>query len=68
MSAFALASGIGLWLGPQLWHRLRVGTGGERAAALSVRVAGALLAGSSLFALWHGLGSAIEQALCGVAT
>ena len=64
MSAFAVASGIGLWLGPQLWHRLRAGAGGERFAAASVRLAGALLAGASLFALWHGLGSALEQALC----
>jgi len=27
-------------------------------------LAGALLAGASAFALWHGLGSAIGQALC----
>ena len=66
MSAFGIASGVGLWLGPQLWLRLRAGPAGERAAALSVRLAGALLAGSSLFALGHGLGAAIEQALCGV--
>jgi sulfite exporter TauE/SafE len=66
MSAFGVASGIGLWLGPQLWQRLRAGPAGERAAALSVRLAGALLAGASLFALGHGLGAAIEQALCRV--
>jgi len=66
MSAFGIASGVGLWLGPQLWLRLRAGPAGERAAALSVRLAGALLAGSSLFALGHGLGAAIEQALCAV--
>jgi len=66
MSAFGIASGVGLWLGPQLWQRLRAGPAGERAAALSVRLAGALLAGSSLFALGHGLGAAIEQALCAV--
>jgi sulfite exporter TauE/SafE len=66
MAAFASASALGLWLGPQLWSRLR-GRGGEAVAATwSVRLAGALLAVSSLFALWHGLGSAIEQALCGV--
>ena len=34
-------------------------------AAGSVRLAGGLLAGASAFALWHGLGSAIAQALCG---
>ena len=66
MGAFGVASGTGLWLGPQLWHRLRAGHSGERAAAWSVRLAGALLAGASLFALGHGLGAAIEQALCGV--
>ena len=66
MSAFAVASGLGLWFGPQLWHRLRAGARGEQAAAFSVRLAGALLAGASLFALGHGLGSAIE-ALCRVA-
>jgi len=67
MTAFAVTSGIGLWLGPQLWHRLRAGARGEQAAALSVRAAGALLAGASLFALSHGLGAAIEQALCRIA-
>ncbi|MGZ5184352.1 MAG: urease accessory protein UreH domain-containing protein [Caldimonas sp.] len=68
MAVFATASGLGLWLGPQLWSRLRRGSRDADAAAVawSVRGAGALLAGSSLFALWHGLGSAIEQALCRV--
>ncbi|MGZ5275725.1 MAG: sulfite exporter TauE/SafE family protein, partial [Caldimonas sp.] len=68
MAVFATASGLGLWLGPQLWSRLRWGSRDADAAAVawSVRGAGALLAGSSLFALWHGLGSAIEQALCRV--
>ena len=66
MSAFGVASGVGLWLGPQLWRRLRAGPAGERTAAVSVRLAGALLAGASLFALGHGLGAALEQALCGV--
>ncbi len=67
MAAFASASALALWLGPQLWSRLR-GYGADRvAAAWSVRLAGVLLAVSSLFALWHGLGSAIEQALCVVA-
>ena len=67
MSAFGIASGLGLWLGPQLWRRLRAGPAGERAAALSVRLAGVLLAAASLFALGHGLGAALEQALCRVA-
>jgi len=68
MAAFAIASGASLWLGPQLWRRLGRRAGTDRAASASVRLAGALLAGASLFALWHGLGSAIEQALCRVVT
>ena len=67
MAAFASASALGLWLAPQLWSRLRGHGAGARAAAWSVRLAGVLLAVSSLFALWHGLGAAIEQALCVVA-
>ena len=64
MAAFALASTLGLWLGPALWLRLR-GVGGPLAAStLPVRLAGALLAGASGFALVHGLRSAIDQALC----
>jgi sulfite exporter TauE/SafE len=68
MAAFAVASGASLWLGPQLWRRLGRQTGADRAATVSVRLAGALLAGASLFALWHGLGAALEQALCSVVT
>lgn len=67
MAVFATASGLGLWLGPQLWTRLRARSGDALAVAWSVRGAGVLLAASSIFALWHGLGSAIEQALCRVA-
>ena len=63
MSGFALASTLGLWLAQSLWSRLRGTTSGEHLAQWPVRAAGALLAGASLFALWHGLGAA----LCGVA-
>lgn len=63
MAAFALASTLGLWLAQRLWTRLGRSSAGARLAAWPVRAAGALLAGSSLFALWHGLGAA----LCGVA-
>lgn len=63
MAAFGLASTLGLWLAQRLWSGLRGGVDGDRLAAWPVRAAGALLAGSSLFALWHGLGAA----LCGVA-
>ena len=64
MAAFACTSAFGLWLAPQLWLRLRSGGHGERLASWSVRLSGVLLAGSSAFALWHGLGAAIGQALC----
>jgi sulfite exporter TauE/SafE len=64
MTAFAGTSAFGLWLAPQLWLRLRRGGHGERLASWSVRLSGVLLAGSSAFALWHGLGAAIGQALC----
>ncbi|HSC65812.1 MAG TPA: sulfite exporter TauE/SafE family protein [Caldimonas sp.] len=63
MAAFAIASTLGLWLAQRLWSGLRRSATGERLAAWPVRAAGVLLAGSSLFALWHGLGAA----LCGVA-
>lgn len=58
MSAFALASTLGLWLAQGLWLGLRRPGHGQRFAVLSVRFAGALLAASSGFALWRGLGSA----------
>lgn len=63
MAAFALASTLGLWLAQGLWSSLRRSGAGERLVAWPVRAAGALLAGSSGFALWNGLGAA----LCGVA-
>jgi sulfite exporter TauE/SafE len=63
MAAFALASTLGLWLAQRLWSGLRRSGGDARLAAWPVRAAGALLAGSSLFSLWQGLGAA----LCGVA-
>ena len=63
MAAFGIASTLGLWLAQGLWFGLRGAGDGRRWAALSVRAAGALLIGSSAFALWHGLG----KALCGIA-
>ena len=64
MAAFAISSSVGLWLGPQLWSMLRRRGDDARGAAVSVRLAGLLLAGTSAFALWHGIGAAIDQALC----
>lgn len=65
MATFALASGFGLWAGPYLWSRLGTVPGDERWTRLTARLAGALLAASSGFALWHGLGAVIAQ-ICGV--
>ena len=45
---------------------LRRGGRGPGAGSASIRLAGLLLAGSSLFAVWHGLGAAIN-AICAVA-
>jgi sulfite exporter TauE/SafE len=67
MAAFATASAIGLWLGPTAWRLLRQGRGGSGAGSASIRLAGLLLAGSSFFAVWHGLGAAID-AICAVAS
>ncbi len=66
MAAFATASAIGLWLGPAAWHFLRRGGRGAALGSAPIRLAGLLLATSSLFAVWHGLGAAID-ALCAVA-
>lgn len=59
MAAFGVASTLGLWLAQGLWSGLRRVDEGRRFAALSVRAAGALLAGSSGFALWHGMVAAL---------
>lgn len=61
MAAFAFASAISLWVGPRLWLMLRWRGGPDQAASISVRLAGLLLAGSSLFAVSHGLGPAFAQ-------
>jgi len=65
MSTFALASGFGLWAGPHLWSRMRSTSGDERWTRLAARLSGTLLAMSSGFALWHGLGAIVAQ-ICGV--
>jgi uncharacterized protein len=64
MAGFAVASSLSLWLAPRLW--LRYGARGRALgeSVLPVRLAGGLLAGASIFALAHGLGAAIAQALC----
>ena len=64
MGAFAVGTSVSLLLVGSAWARL--GRSGLRWARvnLSVRLAGALLAVSSAFALFHGLGSALDQILC----
>ena len=64
MAGFAVASSISLWLAPRLWLRFGARGGRTGESLLPVRLAGGLLAGASFFALAHGLGSAIAQALC----
>jgi len=64
MAAFGVASTLGLWLSQGAWLSLRGAGDGRRHAALAVRAAGALLLGSSAFALWNGLG----KALCGISS
>ena len=64
MAGFAAASSLSLWLVPRLWLRFGARAGRIGESSLAVRLAGGLLAGSSIFALAHGLGSAIAQALC----
>ena len=64
MAGFAAASSLSLWLVPRLWLRFGARAGQVGESLLPVRLAGGLLAGASIFALAHGLGSAIAQALC----
>ena len=59
MASFALASTLGLWLAQGLWSSLFKADEDRRFTALSVRSAGALLAASSAFALWHGMVAAL---------
>ncbi len=58
MALFAAGSAAGLWLGPWAWGRLLVGKRRGLAPATAVRLAGALLAGASAWALGHGLWAA----------
>ncbi|MCA0244521.1 MAG: sulfite exporter TauE/SafE family protein [Proteobacteria bacterium] len=69
MLVFAMATAAGLLAGPWLWRRLRPAPGGGAGAAgvgtLGVRVAGALLAVASSFALFKGAWAAVA-AYCGL--
>jgi len=63
MAAFAAGSSVALLFAQGTWSRLQRGRTGTQLASWPVRLAGALLAGSSAFALWNGLGAAICSAL-----
>jgi sulfite exporter TauE/SafE len=62
MAAFAIGSTFVLVVAQGAWSSLRRLAPGTALGALSVRIAGALLAGASLLALWNGLGAAICSA------
>ncbi|MCW5663950.1 MAG: sulfite exporter TauE/SafE family protein [Piscinibacter sp.] len=63
MLLFGAGSALGLWLGPALWLRL-AGRHGALAQSAAVRLAGALLALASGWALWHGIASAMGGDYC----
>jgi uncharacterized protein len=65
MSAFAVASGFGLWAGPYLWSRMRSTSDERKWTRLAARLSGGLLVASSGFALWHGLGAVVAQICAG---
>lgn len=58
MASFAAASSLGLWFGPAIVRRFGKLLGGGH-ATVAVRLAGLLLATSSLVAVGHGLGDAL---------
>jgi sulfite exporter TauE/SafE len=59
MAVFAIASGLGLALGPLLWVKLQ--GGGEAGMRWSVRLSGLGLAGASAWALGHGVWSQVLE-------
>ena len=63
MAAFAAGSTLVLVVAQGAWSGLRRLAPGTPLGALSVRIAGALLAGASLVALWNGLGAALCAAV-----
>jgi sulfite exporter TauE/SafE len=65
MTLFALGSALGLWVTPWVWLKIQGATGlGQWSSSVAVRLAGALLAGASGWALGHGLWSASCRAFC----
>jgi uncharacterized protein len=65
MTLFALGSAVGLWLAPWIWLRIQNTLGwGNLSPRLAIRLAGALLAGASGWAVAHGLWSNTCRAFC----
>jgi sulfite exporter TauE/SafE len=65
MLAFAVATGLGLSLAPWLWRRVAGGPAALLSGAVGVRMAGAMLAAASGWALTRGLWSTVA-AYCGL--
>ena len=65
MTLFALGSAVGLWVTPWVWLKIQGATGlGKLSSSAAVRLAGALLAGASGWALSHGMGAASCRTFC----
>ena len=65
MTLFALGSATGLWFAPWVWVRIQnTKVWGNVSPRLAIRLAGALLAGASGWALTHGLLSGSCRAFC----
>ncbi|XVJ70106.1 MAG: sulfite exporter TauE/SafE family protein [Rhizobacter sp.] len=65
MTLFALGSALGLWFAPWVWLRIQNTKGWRNVSPrLAIRLAGALLAGASGWALSHGLWSGSCRAFC----
>lgn len=67
MALFGTGSALGLWLGPALWLSL-AGRHAAVARTFAVRLAGAMLAAGSAWALWHGLAAGLGGDYCIVPT
>ena len=63
MAAFAAGSAVSLHFGPVLWRRWRA-SGQAGSGSWAVRLAGAALAGASIWAVGHGLWAQHGAAIC----
>jgi sulfite exporter TauE/SafE len=64
MAAFAIGSSLGLVVGPALWRGLASRSGGWATPQAVTRLAGALLAAASAWALWTLVAVALDPAVC----